>query len=188
LKKLEIGFGDRGYFFERKRNMHAEREATKRIDALKLGQILLSYYMMEPDRAKADSDTIFGERFHTIFHEHYSIDDLCRLVELYRLIEEMRDAHVAKQRYAIEPTGESQYLVYGHWFVLYATKLILSQKAQPIPAGDDAAKLVLDAISLVARACGNVRTTAQYQLFRSSKTKERIIAELEGRQMSLFTL
>lgn len=188
LKKLELGLHDQGYFFERKRNMHADRDPKKRIDALKLGQILLSFQLMEPDRAKADSDTIFGERFHQIFNENYRVDDLCRLVELYRSIEEMRDAHVAKQRDAIEPTGESQYLVYGHWFVLYAAKLILTQKAKPLPTGQEARKLVLEAIALVARACTSVKTTAQYQIFRSSKTKARLISELEGRQMSLFDL
>ncbi|WP_245235457.1 AIPR family protein [Mesorhizobium erdmanii] len=188
MKKLEIAFQDQGYFFERKRNMHADREPRKRIDALKLGQILLSYQMGEPDRAKADSDTIFGDRFHLIFHEHYSVDELCRLVELYRLIEEMRDNHVAQQRDAIEPTGERQYLVYGHWFVLYAARLIVSSKGKQIPHGNDASTLVLEALALVARACARVKSTAQYQLFRSSKTKDRIIAELEGRQMSLFDL
>lgn len=188
LKKLEMGFHEQGYFFERKRNMHADCDPKKRIDALKLGQILLSFQMMEPDRAKADSDTIFGERFHQIFHEHYRVDDLCRMVELYRLIEEMRDAYVARQRDAMEPTGENQYLVYGHWFVLYAARLILTQKAKPLPTGVEAKKLVLEAIALVARACANVKSTAQYQLFRSPKTKARIISEIEGRQMSLFDL
>lgn len=188
LKKLEIAFHDQGYFFERKRNMHADRDPKRRLDALKLGQILLSHQLGEPDRAKADSDKIFGERFGAIFHEHYLIDDLCRLVELYRLIEEMRDAYVAKQRDAIEPTGEHQYLVYGHWFVLYAARLILTQKKAPLPSGDDARKLVLEALALVANACATVKSAAQYQLFRSPKTKERLIAEIEGRQMSLFDL
>ena len=46
LKKLELGLHDQGYFFERKRNMHADRDPKKRIDALKLGQILLSFQLM----------------------------------------------------------------------------------------------------------------------------------------------
>ncbi|NNH66335.1 AIPR family protein [Rhizobium laguerreae] len=177
LKKLELAFNAKGYFFERKRNMHAERDPKKRIDALKLGQILLSYELGEPDRAKADSDTIFGERFNSIFHEGHAIDDLCRLVELYRLIEEMRDTHISRQREVIEPSGEHQYLVYGHWFVLYSTHLILTQKNASLPEGEEARKLVVEALTLVATACGTVKSTAQYQLFRSSKTKGRIIAD-----------
>jgi hypothetical protein len=189
LKKLEIAFLDRGYFFERKRNMHADRDPKRRIDALKLGQILLSYELSEPDRAKADSDTIFGERFNAIFHEHHNIDDLCRLFELYRVIEDMRDAYAARQREAIEaPTGEHQYLIYGHWFVLYAAHLILTQKNAPLPSGEEARKLALDALAVVAKASANVKSTAHYQLFRSPKTKGRMIAELEGLQMTLFDL
>lgn len=189
LKKLEIAFNDRGYFFERKRNMHADHDPKKRVDALKLGQMLLSYELREPDRAKADSDTIFGDRFNAIFHEHHNIDDLCRLVELYRLIEEMRDAYAEQQRDAIEPhTGEQQYLVYGHWFVLYAARLILTQKKKSLPTGEEARKLVSEALVLVAKACSNGKNTAHYQLFRSPKTKYRIIAELEGLQLTLFDL
>ncbi len=188
LKKLEIAFHDHGYFFERKRHMHVDRDPRKKIDALKLGQILLSFHLGEPDRAKADSDTIFGERFNAIFHESYVVEELCRLVEIYRLIEEMREAHLSKQRDAIEPTGEHHYLVYGHWFVLYAARLILTQKARPLPSGDAARTLVLEALTLVSNACANAKSAAQYQLFRSPKTKARIIAEIEGRQMSLFDL
>jgi hypothetical protein len=143
--------------------------------------------MGEPERAKADSDTIFGDRFHLIFHEHYSIEELCRLFELYRLFEETRDNHVVQQRDAIEPTGERQYIVYGHWFVLYAAKLILSSEKM-IPTGEEARALVLNALILVAKASASAKSTAQYQLFRSSNTKGRIIAELEGRQLSLFDL
>ncbi len=189
LKKLEIAFHDHGYFFERKRNMHADRDARKRIDALKLGQILLSFHLGEPDRAKADSDTIFGERFKAIFHESYVVEDLCRLVELYRLVEEMREVHNSKQRGVIGPTGENQYLVYGHWFILYAARLILTQKGLPLPCDDgDARKLIAEALTLVSNASASVRSAAQYQLFRSPKMKARMIAELEGRQMSLFDL
>ncbi|WP_128095163.1 AIPR family protein [Brucella pituitosa] len=188
LKKLEIAFLNQGYYFERKRNMHADKDPGRRLDALKLGQILLSYELGEPDSAKADSDKIFGERFAGIFHENYSIEELCRLVELYRLIEDMRDDYVAKQQDAIESTGEQQYLVYGHWFVLYAAHLICTQKKLPIPFGSDAKQLVFDALTLVANACATAKSAAQYQLFRSPRTKNRLIAELEGRQLSLFEL
>src|SRR5262249_1101664 len=86
LKKLEVALLQRGYYFERKRNMHSERAEQQRLDAFKLGQIVMSYYLREPDRARADSDSIFGDRFSAIFHEHHDIEELCRLVELYRVI------------------------------------------------------------------------------------------------------
>ncbi|EJT05010.1 AIPR family protein [Rhizobium sp. CCGE 510] len=185
LRNLETAFRDNGYFFERKRNSHPDVEPSRRIDALKLGQILLAYKLREPDRAKADSDSIFGDRFGLIFHEHYGINELCRIFELYSIIETMRDDHMIKQRDAKDRPGEAQYLVYGHWFILYAASLILTHSKKEIPTGAAAQDLVLQALSLVARACRPTKT-AHYQLFRSSKTKERIVEELDGRQMTLF--
>ncbi|ACS55862.1 hypothetical protein Rleg_1573 [Rhizobium leguminosarum bv. trifolii WSM1325] len=185
LKKLETAFRDKGYFFERKRNMHIDVEPERRIDALKMGQVLLAYKLREPDRAKADSDSIFGDRFASIFHEHYGIDELCRIFELYLIIEGMRDDYQLRLREAKNAGGESQFLVYGHWFVLYAASLILTRSNREVPVGDAARNLAVQALSLVARACRQTRT-AHYQLFRSSKTKERIVEELDGRQMSLF--
>ncbi len=185
LRNLETAFQDNGYFFERKRNSHVDAEPSKRIDALKLGQILLAYMLREPDRAKADSDSIFGDRFGLIFHEHYRIDELCRIFELYSIIEKMRDDHILRQRDVKDRPGETHYLVYGHWFVLYAAALILTHSNKEIPTGPAAQELVLQALSLVARACRTMRA-AHYQLFRSSKTKERILEELDGPQMTLF--
>lgn len=187
LKKIEIALADRGYFFERKRNMHSDKDAKKRLDALKLGQIILSYHLREPDRARANSDAIFGDRFSAIFHEHHDMDQLCRLVELYQLIEEVREAYVAEHGER-ETGGEHQYLIYGHWFILFATQLILQKSGKTIPAKADAEALVLEALGLVARACNQGKAVAHYQMFRSPRTRDKIIAELRGKQMSLLDL
>lgn len=186
LKKLEIAFLDKGYYFERKRNMHIDQDTKRRIDALKLGQILLSYYLREPDRAKADSDSIFGDRFSSIFHERLNIDELCNLVELYRLIEDMREDYINKKKTMPDASSDRHFLVYGHWFVLFATQLILSETGNPIPTGAEAKTLVADAISLVAKACSQPRAAAHYLMFRSPKIRDKVEAELRGKQMSIF--
>jgi hypothetical protein len=186
LKKMEIAFAERGYFFERKRNMHADKDLKRRIDALKLGQILLSFLLREPDRAKADSDKIFDERFSTIFHEHHDMDEVVRIVELYQVIEEMRDEHVARNGEAVEGGGEHAFLIYGHWFILFACSLLLRRTGRTVPPKAECRPLVLDAIGLVARACSMSRTTSHYQMFRSPRTRDRIIAEMSGGQPSLF--
>lgn len=187
LRKMEIAFAGRGYYFERKRNMHAGRDPRKRLDALKLGQIIVSYYLREPDRAKADSDSIFGERFGAIFHEHYDMDELCRLIEFFMVIDEMRDAYIARHGESTEAGGEHQFLVYGQWFVLYAACLLLGRAGKRVPRACEFEELAKEAVGLVARACGGTRTS-QYQLFRSPKTRDRILAELSGKQMSLFDI
>ncbi|GMV63295.1 MAG: hypothetical protein AMXMBFR74_24630 [Parvibaculum sp.] len=188
LKKLELAFAERGYFFERKRNMHGEREPAKRIDALKLGQIIMAFYLREPDRAKGESDSIFDHRFSAIFHDGYDIAELCRLFELYRVIEDMREDYILRSEGRIEGGGELQYLVYGHWFVLFAARLLLVQSGKSTPVGSDAVDLVMDAVGLVARACSQQKSVAHYQMFRSPRTKDKITAELLGKQANFFEL
>jgi AIPR protein len=188
LKKMEIAFAERGYFFERKRNMHSDKDQRKRIDALKLGQILLSFMLKEPDRAKADSDNIFDDRFTAIFHEHHNMDEVCRIVELYQAIEEMRDEYLGRHGEAIEGGGERSFLVYGHWFILFAAGLLLRRQSKAVPVKAECRPLILDAIGLVARACGQTRTTSHYQMFRSPRTRDKIVAELSGKQTSLLDL
>lgn len=188
LKKMELAFKERGYFFERKRNMHSDQEAHARIDALKMGQIILAYYLREPDRARAESDSIFDQRFASIFHEQYNFDEICRLFQLYRVLEQMREDHLTKNSPA-EVGSEMQYLAYGHWFILFTISLMLSKNDRPIPTDMvEINSLILDAVNIVARACSTQKSTAHYQIFRSPRTKEKIFAEMEGKQANLFDL
>lgn len=189
LKKLELAFKERGYFFERKKNMHSDRPEDKRIDALKLGQIILSFELREPDKAKTESDSIFDARFHQIFDNRHSIDGLISLYQLYEIIEEMRDRYQAEFGSSPESGHEHKYLIYGHWFVLFACKLlhVKSQKAQ-LPTGGDARALVEESIRRVAAACSQHKAVAHYQMFRSPRTKERILGEISAKQSNFFDL
>lgn len=189
LKKLELAFKECGYFFERKRNMHSDKPEEKRIDALKLGQIILSFELREPDKAKTESDSIFDSRFHHIFGSRQSIDELIRLYQIYETIEELRNKYQAEFATSPETGHEHQYLVYGHWYVLFACKLlhVKSQQAQ-LPTGDEAHAIVEEAIRRVAAACSQQKAVAHYQMFRSPRTKERILGEISAKQSDFFDL
>lgn len=189
LKKLELAFKECGYFFERKRNMHSDKPEEKRIDALKLGQIILSFELREPDKAKTESDSIFDSRFHHIFGSRQSIDELIRLYQIYEIIEELRNKYQAEFATSPETGHEHQYLVYGHWYVLFACKLlhVKSQQAQ-LPTGDEAHAIVEEAIRRVAAACSQQKAVAHYQMFRSPRTKERILGEISAKQSDFFDL
>ncbi len=187
MQELEIAFAEHGYYFERKRNMHNDKPTEKRIDALKLGQIILSYYIREPDRARGDSDSIFGHRFHHLFHNRLNIEELCCLFEIFKLIEQKRDLYEQKiPKNAIE--YDYRLLIYGQWFVVFTVSLICSHnfdgKLRNIQDHD---KIIDDAISIITRACKGIRA-AHYQVFRSSKTRDRIMAELSGVQGDLLDL
>lgn len=188
LKKIELALLDHGLFFERKRNMHSEKPADQRVDALKLGQMVLSYHLNEPERARSDSDSIFGNRFNQVFHEGYDISELVRLIHLYQLIEELRDKYSADFSGQIESGGAYQYLIYGHWFVLFTVKMILARRGQPIPDREALQPLIDEAVEVVSKACSQQKSVAHYQMFRSPKTKHKILEELSGKQMDLFTI
>jgi hypothetical protein len=185
LKKLELAFRDKGYFFERKKNLYSDQEQKVRVDALKLGQIVMAYYLGEPDRAKAESDTIFDAKFSEIFHDAHDIDELCRLFEMYSIIEDMRADYVLNEP-RTESGGELQYLVYGNWFVLFAVRLIQSRTTNAVPEAHKMKDIILEAVNLVARACNQSKAVAHYQMFRSPKTREKIFEEFYGKQIDLF--
>lgn len=188
LKKLELAFAERGYFLERKRNMHSDRDAACRVDAMKLGQIILAYYLQEPDRARTESDAIFGHRFSAIFHEHHNVDELVRLFEFHKVIEAMRAAIENGDEKQSDGDETLQYLIYGHWFVLYVSRLLIRDRRVQIPLNEDAQELIRAALVLIAKAASGANSVAHYQLFRSPKTKHRILAQLEPVQLSLMDL
>ena len=186
MKKFEKLFADRDMYFERKRNMYADKPDHQRIDALKLGQIIMSYYLREPDSARTSSDSIFDSRFHHIFNDRIDIEDLLKVAKFYTRIETMRDEVSAKFGDHIESSGDLQYLIFGHWYILFAAGLLLARDSAPFPAVQDEEKLLIDAISIVARACDQTKQVAHYQMFRSPRTKEKIAAEISGKQLELF--
>ena len=173
LKKLESALKEHDYFFERKRNMHIEQLQEKRIDALKLGQVILAFYLQEPDKARTESDAIFGGRFEQIFHDEYDVDNLIRVFKLFQIIERLRESYQIERTRSSRSNYEYRYLVYGYWFVLFTCRLFLANE-ETVPEGDEAEKLVTKAIRLVASIDNSQRPVAHYLMFRSSETKERI--------------
>lgn len=64
---------------------------------------------------------------------------------------------------------------------------VKSQQAQ-LPTGDEAHELVEEAIRRVAAACSQQKAVAHYQMFRSPRTKERILGEISAKQSDFFDL
>ena len=192
LKKLELAFKEHGYFFERKKNMHENESQEKRIDALKLGQIILAFYLHEPDKARTSSDSIFDKRFEQIFHDKFNAKfnakNLIRAFELFRIIERLRENYQPQRSRSGESRDEHRYLIYGQWFVLFTCKLLLGNE-MIIPEGEEAEKIVDEAIHLVA-STNDSQESAHYLLFRSAETKKRIEEIVRGhkdnKQLHLF--
>ena len=112
-----------------------------------------------------------------------------RLIELYKIIEDLREQYISENRTALEGGGDNQYLVYGHWFVLFACRLLIIKNGDgDIPQGDDANELVANAIKVVAEACSQQKAVAHYQMFRSPRTKDKLIAEISAKQLDFFAM
>ncbi|WP_417675500.1 AIPR family protein [Roseibium sp.] len=189
LKKLELAFQEKGYYFERKKNMAIDKPEERRIDALKLGQILLAFELRAPDRAKSESDSIFDSRFDQIYHDSRNVTELVNVFELYRIIEKLRDRYISEYGQSHESGHAHQYLIYGHWFVLFTCHLLmLKTGSHEIPVGKKAEELVEEAIAVVASACSQQKAVAHYQMFRSGRTIDKIYAELHGKQLNLLDL
>ena len=188
LKKLELALKEHGYFFERKKGMHADKPQEKCIDARKLGQIILAFYLHEPDKAKTSSDSIFDKRFEQIFHDKFDVKNLIRVFELFRIIERLRDNYQPQHSRSDESGNEHRYLIYGQWFVLFTCKLLLGNE-MIIPEGEEAEKIVDEAIHLVA-STDYSQESAHYLLFRSAETKKPIVeivrSHKNNKQLHLF--
>jgi hypothetical protein len=189
LKKIELAFKERGYYFERKKNMHADKPVEVRVDALKLGQIVLAFYLREPEKSKTDSDSIFDSKFDEIFNEVQNIDELIKLFKVYQYIEKMRQEYEDSKEFNMDTDDNRRYLIYGHWFVLFTFNLIYkNRELKEIPVGKQMEDMVNESVRILANACGASRTSGHYQLFRSSKTKEKIYAEIGSKQLSFFEI
>jgi hypothetical protein len=111
------------------------------------------------------------------------------LLEASRINPDALENVVLMVRIYATDRGDIAERVYGHWFVLFAARLLLARAGDSIPLGEGAKTLILEAVGLVARACSSQhKAVAHYQIFRSPKTKDKIMAELMGKQADLFDL
>lgn len=185
-KKIEVIFSSKGLFYERKKNQYAEKPYELRVDALKLGQIILSYDLEEPDKAKTDSDNIFGGRYKTIFNDSLDANKLFRLVNIFREIEKRRDGARALQRSLTSAPELDKFLSYGQWYMLYTIKQLCRKDGIYMPAEQNVERYVDEAQRIVTQVAGDYKTWAYYDMFRSPKFREKIDMKYFSRQLELF--
>lgn len=182
-KKIEQVFLAASLFYERKKNQHLDKLSIDRVDALKLGQMILSYHVGEPDKAKTESDSIFGHRYSEIFHDRHDGQSLLGLVKIYDEIERRRDDFRLAQRSATSDEGERRFLSYGHWHILFAVSMLARRDGLIIPLQDDIIKYVDEAVQVVSKIVGEYKTVAHYDMFRSSRFRQRLLAEFNYLQL-----
>lgn len=185
-KLYEALFAESGLFYERKKNQHSDKPYAQRLDALRLGQIILTYYLSEPDKAKTESDSIFGSRYGLIFRKDHDFNQLTDVIRVFDIVEAKKEEFRVHHGTYREVSDPNSCLIYGHWFVLYAVRLICRSEGIFCPPRDKMEAYVLRAIEVVDRAARQKRAVAQYNIFRSPRFREKIEQEFEGLQLELF--
>ena len=169
-KKLESALIALGYFYERKKGQYQDQESSLKIDALKLGQIILAYICKEPEKSKTDSDKIFGTRYEEIFRTDFDASYLLSIHKIYQKIEKFRiESNIAKKKGAILQVDE--FLTYGLFHIIYIVSLLAEKNAVDIGIEINQDRLIMDSLKIMRKYLSNRKSYSFYNLFRNPNTK-----------------
>ncbi len=171
-QKFESTLEALGYYYERKRNQHIDKPLELRIDALKAGQIIVAYFLKEPDRAKTQSDRIFGELYELVFDPTtMSAERFLAAYKLFNEIETKRKLAIQKMRSITTSDYSEQWLVEGIFHALFMVSVLCDRDGIPNDDYDTAKTKVDEALYIVGNFARRQRGASAYRLFRSAHTK-----------------
>jgi len=124
-RKLEEEFLADGYYYERKKNQHADKPRDKRLDAELLAQIALAYYFDMPSEARNSKSIVFGDEYSRIFDEDtVTASHLLFPYLLFKPLEPIKKRIQAKKRNK-EPVPDNEaFISLATFHILYAMRLI----------------------------------------------------------------
>ena len=184
--RLENSLRPLGYFYERKNDQHVEQSAEKRIDAVKLGQIILAYILREPDRAKTSSNRIFGELYSLVFDESFlSAENVLSLWKIYRAIEADRQLAIKSMTSDLSRTYEEAWIVEGIFHILYLLSVKCDQSGTDIFDADSVLEYYNSVKEDIDEFVKRNPSNAAYRIFRSSLTKRLLVRYSNAKQYDL---
>lgn len=183
--QIENSLRPLGYFYERKNDQHISEATEKRIDAVKLGQVILSYVLREPDRAKTSSNKIFGEYYDWVFNENIlSAENILSIWNIYKTIEHDRQKTIKVISGGIRQHYDEAWIIEGVFHILY----MLSLKTEASGGDIFDSKAVLshyeDVKAEIDKFVSNHKGTAAYRIFRSAYTKGLLAKVAAGQQLN----
>jgi hypothetical protein len=185
-RRLEGGLRALGYFYERKKDQHQEEALEKRIDALRAGQTYLAYFEQQPDKAKTQSNRIFGEWYERIFNEDITPQRLLCPILLSAEIESRKSNVRREMRSGIAKEVPDEFLVEGAFHVLYVVGLLCSRAEIPLDDLNRAQAQIDDAIRITGDAARQFRGKSFYKFFRSVEAKDVLFRQVFGIQSRLL--
>ncbi|MCF4127561.1 AIPR family protein [Methylobacterium sp. SyP6R] len=184
--RIENALLGHGYFYERKNDQHIDQPAEARIDAVKLGQIILAYVLREPDRAKTASNRIFGEFYTWVFDESIlSAENIIAMWRIYKMVDGDRRRTIASINSRLKKTYDESWIIEGVFHILYMLSLTCEQEGTPIFDLDAVEKHYAPVKEQIDEFMMLNRGEAAYRVFRSAMTKQLLARFSRGRQLSL---
>lgn len=153
---LEQQFKVKGYFYERKKNQYKDELKEKRLDAEKIGQMLISFYNEKPAEAKNTKQIIFGTDYEDVFSEDITADSILLVNDIFNYIDKKRSEEMTRLRQQENIKHFDTYIYHCSYYLLYVTKkladyekiaLNIENKDKIIQLYDSAKKIILEIIT-----------------------------------------
>ncbi|SMO98105.1 AIPR family protein [Paracoccus laeviglucosivorans] len=166
-RRLERELRSYGISYRRKRGFQPEGlEESKQLDALKAGQILLSYVHHDPVKSKRESDVIFTDLYAKVFGG-VDVAQLVEALSWYEIIEERRRIVQDDLRIRGQRRTENTFLTYGAFHVLMLCNLL-----GPGVAEQERGQIVDQAVKIISDHIIEAGNPAHYAFFRDAKQSE----------------
>jgi hypothetical protein len=181
-RKLASGLRQLGYYYVRKRGEQSELPAEKTIDALKAGQLILAYVSEQPEKAKTDTASMFGDDFDRVFDPDTITPEL--IVSAHRLFAEIEvekhRAMLTMRKSGLTAESAEHWLVEGAFHVLFCVGLLSKKAGFDLANFERCCEAIPQAMAIVARYYTRKDRVAAYRLFRSVKAGEELHQEIIG--------
>lgn len=182
--QLENALRPLGYFYERKNDQHIGEATDRRIDAVKLGQVILAYVLREPDRAKTASNKIFGEFYDWVFNENIlSAENVLAIWKIYKTVEEDRQKTIKVMSGGLRRSYDEAWIIEGVFHILYMLSLKTETSGGNLFDSTDALNHYEEVKAEIDKFISNHRGIAAYRIFRSAYTKGLLAKVAAGQQL-----
>lgn len=158
-----------GVTYVRKRGAVIEGDADKVLDAMRAGQIILSYQLREPDKSKRESDHIFGRSYNKIFSA-FEPTKMVRGMVLYNRILASRERVQDETKVTGQFRIEDRFVTYGSYHILALCGILEEQYSD---LSDET--LMKVAQKLIVRLHEKKGHPALYKFFRDKEVADELM-------------
>lgn len=181
-RTLEEAMKRFGYFYERKRGQHRNKPSEKVIDALRIGQFYLACVLGFPERAKTQSNEIFGDLYQEIFNKNLSPDVvLCCHVVSEIINAEREFVKRSLRKNLTDENRRNEFLVEGYFHVGYVCQKLMNERRETFSNYGLAPEFLREAIDILRPISEQYKQESYYRFFRSVKAREAIDQYFDAR-------